>query len=100
MIEKEWTGRSLVVGTHLNGRPKTSVEKNGNHQVKKEEATKGTDLNGREPLRAGAKWIVEKVGADLNGREPTISKMMINNATGNAVESEEMVGIEWKSPAV
>ena len=79
MIEKEWTGRSLVVGTDLkNGRePKTSVERNGNHQVKKEEATKGTDLNGREPLRAGAKWIVEKVGADLNGREPTISRMMI-----------------------
>ena len=78
MMEKEWTGRSLVVGTDLNGRePKTSVEKNGNHQVKKEEATKGTDLNGREPLRAGGKWIVEKVGADLNGREPTISKMVI-----------------------
>ena len=42
MIEKEWTGRSLVVGTDLNGRePKTSVEKNGNHQVKKEEQPRG-----------------------------------------------------------
>ena len=35
MREKEWTGRSLVVGTDLNGRePKTSVERIGNHQVK------------------------------------------------------------------
>ena len=44
---------------------------------KGEESTKGTDLNGREPLEAGGKRIMEKVGAGLNGREPTIPKMMI-----------------------
>ena len=66
------------MGTDLNGRkPKTSVEKNSNKQGKMDEATKQTDLNGREPLAAGGgnrEW--KKVGADLNGRGPTISQMV------------------------
>ena len=42
MIEKEWTGRGLVVGTDLNGRePKTSVERIGNHPVRKEKQPRG-----------------------------------------------------------
>ena len=70
------------MGSDLNGRgPKTSVEKNSNSQVKKEEATKGTDLNGREPLAAGGKWRMEKVGADLNGRGPTMSKMVLKQCS-------------------
>ena len=59
------------------GSPKPVRRRTAITKVKKEEATKGTDLNGREPLGAGGKWIMEKVGADLNGREPTISKMVI-----------------------
>ena len=53
---ERWTSHRLAVGTHLNGRrPKASVEKNSNKQGKMDEATKGTDLNGREPLAAGGK---------------------------------------------
>ena len=41
------------MGTDLNGRgPKTGTEKDGK-KPKKEELTKGTDLNGREPFVTG-----------------------------------------------
>ena len=63
-----------------------------------DEATKGTDLNGREPLAAGGKKRMEKVGADLNGRGPTISQMVRNEQSNSKeVESEELVWSERRT---
>jgi len=59
------------------GSPKPIRRRMARANTKVEKVTKGTDLNGREPLGTGCKKGMKKVGTDLNGREPTLSKLRV-----------------------